>query len=466
MSAAVKFIRENRERHLDQLNELLRIPSISTDPELAGEVRRAGVWVKDRLRSAGCTRVELFDTPKHPIVYGEWLGAPGAPTVLVYGHYDVQPVDPLELWTTPPFEPTVRDGKLFARGACDDKGQMIIYANALEAHLKTGGTCPVNVKFLIEGEEEVGSPSLDDFLKAHKDLLKCDAVLVSDTGFFAKGVPSITHALRGLVYLQVDLYGTKSDLHSGSFGGAVINPAFAAAQLVAGLKDMNGKIRVPGFYDKVRKLTAAERKAFAALPHKDAKYKKELGAPELFGEKGFTTLERTGARPTLEVNGIWGGFTGAGAKTVIPAEAHIKISMRLVPYQKPDEIAKQVIAYIKKIAPKAVRVEVKNLHGGEAWLAETDHPALAAAARALKRSFGKAPVFMREGGSIPVVGTFGKLLGVPAVLMGIGLPDDNLHAPNEKFDLDQFYRGNEAAAALFEELPASFAGGAPKRRKA
>ncbi len=461
MSTAVDYIRENRQRHLEQLLELLRIPSISTDPDLAGEVRRAGQWVTDRLRSAGCTRVEMFDTPKHPIVYGEWLGAPGAPTVLAYGHYDVQPVDPLELWTTPPFEPTVRDGRIYARGACDDKGQMVIYANALEAHLKTSGTCPVNVKFLIEGEEEVGSPSLDDFLAAHRDLLKCDAVLVSDTGFFAKGVPSITHGLRGLVYLQVDIFGTRSDLHSGSYGGAVINPAFAAAQIVAQLKDMNGKIKVPGFYDKVRKLTAAERKAFASLPHRDAKYRKDLGAPELFGEKGFTTLERTWARPTLEVNGIWGGFTGAGAKTVIPAEAHLKISMRLVPNQKPDEIARKTTAYIRKIAPKAVKVEVTNLHGAEAWLAETDHPALAAAARALRRSFGRTPVFMREGGSIPVVGTFGKLLGVPAVLMGIGLPDDNLHAPNEKFDLDQFYRGNEAAAALFEELPASFAGGAP-----
>jgi acetylornithine deacetylase/succinyl-diaminopimelate desuccinylase-like protein len=408
--------------------------------------------VKSRLLQAGCSRAEIHPTEGHPIVYGEWLGAPGKPTILVYGHYDVQPVDPVEQWKTPPFEPTVRDGRIYARGAADDKGQFIIHVNALEAHLRTSGICPVNVKFLIEGEEEIGSEHLTSFILANKPLLACNAVVVSDTAMFAKGVPSICHGLRGLTYLQVDLRGSDTDLHSGTFGGAVINPAFALVHMLAQLKDGKGKIRVPGFYDRVRKLTAAERGAFAKLPHSDAKYKKSVGAPELFGEAGFTTLERTWARPTLEINGIWGGFTGEGAKTVIPAEAHAKISCRLVPNQAPREIGRKVESYLKKIAPKSVRVKVRELHGGEAWLAETGHPALQAASRAVKRAFGKTPVFMREGGSIPVIASFDKLLRVPAVLLGIGLHDDNLHAPNEKLDLENFYKGNVAAALLMEEL--------------
>ncbi len=452
MSALKTYLAEQRERHLDELKDWLRIPSISTDPEHKDDIARAAAWIRARLERAGCTRAEIFPTPGHPIVYGEWLGAPGKPTVLVYGHYDVQPVDPLELWKNPPFEPTVADGKVFARGASDDKGQVVIHVNALEAHLATSGACPVNVKFLIEGEEEAGSDSLEPFIKAHKDLLACDAVAVSDTEMFAKGVPSICHGLRGLSYLQIDVVGSKSDMHSGTFGGAVINPAFALAQILAQLKGLDGKIKVPGFYDKVRKLLPKERKAFASLPHNDAKYRKALGVPGLFGEKGFTTLERTWARPTLEINGMWAGYTGVGAKTVIPAEAHAKISMRLVPHQKPDEIARKVTAYVKKIAPKEVKVTVQNLHGGEAWLAETDHPALVAAGAAVKRAFGKAPVFMREGGSIPVIATFSKELKVPCVLLGVGLPDDNLHAPNEKLDLDNFFRGIEAAAYLQEEM--------------
>ncbi len=452
MSALKTYLHEQRERHLDELKDWLRIPSISTDPEHKDDIARAADWIRARLERAGCTRAEIFRTPGHPIVYGEWLGAPGKPTVLVYGHYDVQPVDPLELWKNPPFEPTVADGKVFARGASDDKGQVIIHVNALEAHLQTSGACPVNVKFLIEGEEEAGSDSLEPFITSHKELLACDAVAVSDTEMFAKGVPSICHGLRGLSYLQIDVVGSKSDMHSGTFGGAVINPAFALAQILAQLKGLDGKIKVPGFYDKVRKLTPKERKAFASLPHNDAKYRKALGVPGLFGEKGFTTLERTWARPTLEINGVWAGYTGVGAKTVIPAEAHAKISMRLVPNQKPDEIARKVSAYVRKIAPKEVKVTVQNLHGGEAWLAETDHPALVAAGAAVKRAFGKAPVFMREGGSIPVIATFSKELKVPCVLLGVGLPDDNLHAPNEKLDLDNFFRGIEAAAYLQEEM--------------
>jgi acetylornithine deacetylase/succinyl-diaminopimelate desuccinylase-like protein len=457
MSKAAAFVRDNRERHLNELMEVLRIPSVSTDPARAAEVKRAASWVKTRLIRAGCTRTEIFETKRHPIVYGEWLKAKGAPTVLFYGHYDVQPEDPVELWTTPAFTPTIRDGRLYARGACDDKGQFIIHVNAFEAYLKTGGSCPVNVKFLIEGEEEIGSPNLEPFIEGHKSLLACNAVVVSDTAMFDKKTPSIVHGLRGLSYIQVDVRGTSRDLHSGVYGGSVINPAFALAHIIAGLKDAKGKIKVPGFYDKVRKLTAAERKALRKLPHSDTKWRKSIGAKSLFGEAGFTTLERVWARPTLEVNGIWGGFTGEGAKTVIPAEAHAKISMRLVADQTPKEIVAKVTKAIKKLAPKSVDVTVTHIHSGESWLADTKHVALQAAARAIKKAFGKTPVFTREGGSIPVVASFDRILKVPSVLMGIGLHDDNLHAPNEKLDLDNFYNGNEAAVYLMEELGAAAA---------
>jgi acetylornithine deacetylase/succinyl-diaminopimelate desuccinylase-like protein len=455
MSSAAAFVRENRDRHLNELMEVLRIPSVSTDPARAGEVKRAAAWVKSRLDRAGCTRTEIFETKRHPIVYGEWLGVAGAPTILFYGHYDVQPEDPVDLWTSPAFQPTVRDGRLYARGACDDKGQFIIHVNAFEAYLKTGGSCPVNVKFLIEGEEEIGSPNLEPFIAARKELLACDAVVVSDTAMFDKKTPSIVHGLRGLSYLQVDVRGTARDLHSGTFGGSVINPAFALAHIIAGLKDAKGKVKVAGFYDKVRKLTAKERKAFKKLPHSDTTWKKSIGAKALFGEAGYTTLERVWARPTLEVNGIWGGFMGEGAKTVIPAEAHAKISMRLVPDQRPKEIVAKVTRAIKKLAPPSVDVTVTHIHSGEGWLADTGHVALQAAAAAVKKAFGKTPVFTREGGSIPVVATFDRILKVPSVLMGIGLHDDNLHAPNEKIDLDNFFSGNEAAVYLMDELGAS-----------
>jgi acetylornithine deacetylase/succinyl-diaminopimelate desuccinylase-like protein len=455
MSSAAAFVRENRDRHLNELMEVLRIPSVSTDPARADEVKRAAAWVKSRLDRAGCTRTEIFETKRHPIVYGEWLGVPGAPTILFYGHYDVQPEDPVDLWTSPAFQPTVRDGRLYARGACDDKGQFIIHVNAFEAYLKTGGSCPVNVKFLIEGEEEIGSPNLEPFIAARKDLLACDAVVVSDTAMFDKKTPSIVHGLRGLSYLQVDVRGTARDLHSGTFGGSVINPAFALAHIIAGLKDAKGKVKVPGFYDNVRKLTAKERKALKKLPHSDTTWRKSIGAKALFGEAGYTTLERVWARPTLEVNGIWGGFMGEGAKTVIPAEAHAKISMRLVPDQRPKEIVAKVTRAIKKLAPPSVDVTVTHIHSGEGWLADTGHVALRAAAAAVEKAFGKTPVFTREGGSIPVVATFDRILKVPSVLMGIGLHDDNLHAPNEKIDLDNFFRGNEAAVYLMDELGSS-----------
>ncbi|UCF67569.1 MAG: dipeptidase [Acidobacteriota bacterium] len=473
MSTVAEFIRDQRERHLELLEQLLSIPSISTDADRAGDVRRAAEWVRDRLNAAGCQLVELHETSGHPLVYGEWSGVPGEPTVLVYGHYDVQPVDPLELWTSPPFEPTQRDGKLYARGASDDKGQFTIHINALEAHLRATGSCPVNIKFLLEGEEEIGSPNLRPFIAANRDRLKCDVVVISDTAMFAKGVPSICHGLRGLAYLQINVTGTKTDLHSGSYGGGVVNPANALTEMLASLKDRNGKIRVPGFYDNVRRMTREERLSYADLPHKDSTFRRGIGAPALFGEKGFTTLERLWARPSLDVNGIWSGFTGKGAKTVIPATAHAKISARLVPFQASSEITRKLSSHLKKIAPASVKVTVEALHGGEPWLAPKQHPALQATGQALQRAFGKKAVFVLEGGSIPIVADFDRMLRVPCVLMGIGLPDDGLHAPNEKIDLSQHFRGIEAAAFLLEELAsasreraAGVASRAPRVKKA
>ncbi len=383
MGSVEQFLASHSRQHLGQLIELLRIPSISTDPGHAGDVRKAADWVRRRLRDAGCTKVAMHKTARHPIIYGEWLGSPGAPTILVYGHYDVQPVDPVELWDTPPFEPTIRDQKVYARGASDDKGQFITHVNALEAHLTTGGTCPVNVKFLIEGEEEIGSPNLEGFIRKNKELLSCDAVVVSDTAMYKKGIPSICYGLRGLAYVQIEVEGTKRDLHSGVYGGAVVNPINALTQMLGSLKDARGRITIPGFYDKVRKMPAGERKAISDLDFSERQYKKSIGAPDLHGEKGFSTLERIWARPSLDINGIWGGFAGEGAKTVIAAKAGAKISMRLVPDQGSAEITKLVIAHLKKIAPPSIKATVKNLHGGEAWTTETDHPMLQGAGRAL-----------------------------------------------------------------------------------
>jgi acetylornithine deacetylase/succinyl-diaminopimelate desuccinylase-like protein len=454
MNAVATKIESDQATHLDLLQELLRIPSVSTDDDRKDDVQKAGEWVRDRLAAAGCTTVELHPTAGHPIVYGEWLGATGAPTILVYGHYDVQPVDPIDLWETPPFEPTLRDGKLFARGASDDKGQFLVHILALEAHLAATGTCPVNVKFLIEGEEEIGSPNLSPFLDANRDKLACDVVVVSDTAMFAPDQPSICYGLRGLAYLEVTVRGTSRDLHSGVYGGAVVNPAIALATMLASMKDAKGRITVPGFYDRVRKPSARERKSLGRLVHSDKKFRTAIGAPELTGEQGFSTLERTWSRPSFDINGIWAGFTGKGAKTVIPAVAHAKISMRLVPDQDPDAIARKVAAHLRKIAPKTVTVDVRDLHGGHPWVAPTDHPALQAAGRALERAFRKKPVFTREGGSIPIVADFDRILKVPTVLMGLGLTDDNLHAPNEKFDVANFHRGVTASAFLMEELGA------------
>lgn len=407
------------------------------------------------MRRIGLEHVRVIDTPGHPVVCGDWLHADNAPTVLFYGHYDVQPVDPVELWRTPPFEPTVIDGEIFARGAADDKGQVFVHFKAIEAHLQKTGRLPVNMKVMLEGEEEVGSANLAPFVRDHKTDLAADMVLVSDTEMFDRGVPSICYGLRGLVYMQLDLRGTKSDLHSGQFGGAVANPANVLAHVIAQLKDKSGHIKIPGFYDNVVALREEERAEFKRLPFDEVGYKKHLGAPRLTGEKGYTVLERVWARPTLDVNGLLAGWTGEGSKTVIAATAMAKISMRLVPNQDPTKIAELFETFVKKITPKTVDLKVTRLHGAQPWMTAFDNIYVQAAGRAIEKGFGKRPVFTREGGSIPVVATFQEELGVPCVLFGFGLPDDNLHAPNEKFNLDNFFNGILASAFLYQEVAAT-----------
>jgi acetylornithine deacetylase/succinyl-diaminopimelate desuccinylase-like protein len=452
MNQVVDFINVNRDRYVEELKQYLAIPSISALPAHTADVRRAAEWTADALRQVGMENVRLIDTPGHPVVYGDWLNAPGKPTILFYGHYDVQPVDPVDLWTSPPFEATVRDGEIYARGAADDKGQVFMHIKAVEAHLKKNGSLPLNIKFFIEGEEEVGSVHLDDFVRDHKQELAADVVVISDSPMFDRGIPSICYGLRGLTYFQIDLRGTKSDLHSGSFGGAVANPGFVLANILAQMKDRSGRIKIPGFYDDVRPLSDAERAEWKKLPFNETKYRKELGAPKLFGETGYSTLERVWARPTFEVNGLLSGFTGEGAKTVLPATAMAKVSMRLVPDQDPAKIGDLFEAYVKKVAPKTVEVSLMRMHGGKPWMADFDNPFVQAAGRAIERGFGKPPVFNREGGSIPVVSTFQQELGIPSVLFGIGLPDENAHAPNEKLDLGNFHSGIISAAFLYEEV--------------
>jgi acetylornithine deacetylase/succinyl-diaminopimelate desuccinylase-like protein/molybdopterin-guanine dinucleotide biosynthesis protein A len=460
------WLQENDARFVSELVEFLRIPSISSSSEHKPEVARAAAFLRDEMRRLGI-EAQIFPTEGHPVVYGEWMGAgPGAPTILVYGHYDVQPVDPLDLWQTPPFEPQVRDGNLYARGAVDDKGQVWLHLKAFEAWRQAGGP-PVNVKMIFEGEEEIGSESLGPFLEKEKGRLAADAVIVSDSPMFAKGVPSICYGLRGLAYMQVDVEGPGRDLHSGSFGGAVLNPANALARIVAGLQDASGKVLIPGFYDRVRKLTARERANTKRLPFDRREWLEAAGSPPApWGEAAFHVLERIWARPTLDVNGIWGGFQGEGAKTVIPAKAGAKISMRLVPDQTPEEIARKFTAYVRKIAPREVKVTVRSLHGGSAFLSEVDAPAFRATERALERAFGKKPVLTREGGSIPFTATMQEALRCPVILMGFGLPDENSHAPNERLDLENYRKGILSAVYLYEELaraPAAAAAGGSAR---
>jgi acetylornithine deacetylase/succinyl-diaminopimelate desuccinylase-like protein len=454
MDKIVDFINVNRDRYIDEMKQYLAIPSISALPEHKGDVRKCAEWTAGEMRRIGLQNVRLEETPGHPVVYGEWLGASGAPTILFYGHYDVQPVDPLNLWTSPPFEATIRDGEIYARGSADDKGQVFMHFKAIEAHLKQNGSLPVNMKILIEGEEEVGSANLDHFINSHKDLLKADVVVISDSPMFDRGIPSICYGLRGLAYFQIDLRGSKSDLHSGSFGGAVANPAMVLAQVLAQMKDKGGRVKIDGFYDDVVALRPEERAEWAKLPFNEKKYKQELGAPKLFGETGYTTLERVWARPTFEVNGLLSGFTGEGAKTVLPAVAMAKVSMRLVPNQDPKKIGELFEEYMKKVTPKTVELKLTRMHGGKPWMTEFDNPFVQAAGRAIEQGFGQRPVFNREGGSIPVVSTFQEELGVPCVLFGVGLPDENAHAPDEKLDLGNFHNGVIASAYLYKEIGA------------
>ncbi|RPD37911.1 dipeptidase [Chitinophaga barathri] len=433
---------QHKDRFLNELLELLRIPSVSADSRHNEDTKRCAEAVKQRLEEAGAEKVEVCPTAGHPIVYGEKIIDPSFPTVLVYGHYDVQPPDPLDLWTSPPFEPVIKDGKIFARGACDDKGQFYMHVKAFETMIKTN-TLPCNVKFMIEGEEEVGSNNLGIFLDSNKERLKADVVLISDTSMISLDTPSIDTGLRGLAYMEVGVTGPNRDLHSGVYGGAVANPATILAKMIASLHDENNHVTIPGFYDGVQELSAAERKKLNEAPFDEAEYKKDLGVEELWGEKGYTTIERTGIRPTLEVNGIWGGYTGEGAKTVLPSKAFAKISMRLVPGQDWVKISDLFKAHFEKIAPKSVKVTVTAHHGGSPYVTPTDHLAFKAASQAITETFGKEPIPVRGGGSIPIVALFEKVLGLKTVLMGFGLDSDNLHSPNEKYDLANFYKGIE-----------------------
>ncbi len=447
-----EYVNQNFDRYIQEMTEMLRIPSISTLDENKEDMIKCAEYVAGKLKEAGLNKVEIFPTKRHPVVYGEWLGAKGKPTVLIYGHYDVQPVDPVDLWDSPPFEPVIKNGKIYARGATDDKGQVFAHVKSVEALLKTTGSLPVNVKFIIEGEEEIGSPNLAPFIKSNKKLLKADAVMISDTALYAPGQPTICYGLRGLCYMEVEVTGPNRDLHSGTYGGAVANPINILADIISKLHDKNRKVAIPGFYDDVVKPTKKERDNFKLLEHSDVKYAKELDVAELLGEKGFTTIERTGIRPTLDCNGIWGGFTGAGAKTVIPSKASAKISMRLVPNQDPEKIAKLFTAHINNLAPKSVKVKVTSLHGADAAMAPIDSKAVKAASAAMEKAFGKKTVFTREGGSIPVVALFAKELKAPSVLMGIGLNTENLHSPNEHFNLNHFKLGVLSSGYFFEEL--------------
>jgi acetylornithine deacetylase/succinyl-diaminopimelate desuccinylase-like protein len=451
LNPVVEYINSNKNNYVSELKEFLRIPSISTSEANKNDMRRGAEFVWKKLSDAGMQNVRVINTTGHPLVYAEWLNAPGKSTVLIYGHYDVQPVDPIELWETPPFDPAIRDGKIYARGATDDKGQMYTHIKSVEAFLKTKSKLPVNVKFIIEGEEEVGSGSLSKFMDENKELLKCDAILISDTALFAPGIPTITLGLRGISFMEISVTGPNRDLHSGTFGGTVENPINVLAKIITKLINENGRILIPGFYDDVVKISKKEREEFKKLPFNEKSYAKKLGVRELKGEKGYTTLERSWIRPTLDCNGIVGGFTEEGAKTVLPSKATAKISMRLVPNQNPKKIARLFIKYVKEITPKTVKVEVIELHGGNSVVTPFDDEATVAASKAMTKAFGKKTVYMREGGSIPIVSKFVKSLKATPVLMGFGLNTENLHSPNEHFNLKHFHLGILSSAYFFSE---------------
>jgi acetylornithine deacetylase/succinyl-diaminopimelate desuccinylase-like protein len=448
----VEFIENHRAEHLEELKEFLRIPSISTRGEYKGDVQRAATWVAERLRSAGMVQVEIVPTALHPLVYAESVQTPGRITILLYGHYDVQPPEPIDLWTSPPFDPDVRDGNLYARGSADDKGQVHIHLKALEALQKVDGALPINVKVLIEGEEEIGSRSLWEFVVENRQQLKADALVLSDTSMLARGVPSITYGLRGLNYYEVEVTGPNQDLHSGVFGGAVPNPITVLVETIAKLHDSNFRVSVPGFYDDVDRISASERKAIKSLPWKEKAFRKTVGARDLCGEKGFSILERMWCRPTLELNGIWGGYIEDGAKTVIPSKAYAKISTRLVPHQDPATIVRLVEGHVRRLLPKTVTCEFKVLSTGQPWLADYHHTIFQKAIRGLEKGFGKKAVFIREGGSIPFVAQMDEMFKIPCVLLGFGLPDENAHAPDEHISLDNYFGGIRSVALFYKDL--------------
>lgn len=450
--AVERFLLANREERIGRLLDLVRIPSISTLPEHAPDMRRAAEWIEAEFRRIGVDDVAIEETVGEPVVVARVHRTPGAPTALVYCHYDVQPVDPVELWETAPFEPFVREGRMIGRGTADDKGQLVMHLAALEAVLATRESLPINLTYVFEGQEEFGSTGLTAWLPEHRDRLAADVAIISDTQFFDGNLPAITTGLRGIMYAQIDVSLSPVDLHSGGYGGTVDNPANALARIVTALKGPDGRIRIPGFYDDVVPLTDADRAAFAALPFDEEAYREDIGAPALVGEAGYTTLERRGARPTLDVNGIWGGFQGDGAKTIIPAHAHAKVSCRLVANQDPERVYEQFRAFVAEIAPPGVTVETQLIHGGHPSLTPIDHPATQAAARALRAVFGVDPLYMREGGSIPVTSSFDRTLGLPVVLLGFSQPGSNAHAPNEWFDLSNFDLGTRAVVRLFDEL--------------
>jgi len=446
------YVRANRERFEEELVDFLRIPSVSTEKRYAPDVARCAEWLAENIREAGMDGVEIVPTDGNPFVVAEKIVDPEAPTVLVYGHYDVQPVDPEELWTTPPFEPAFRDGRVYARGTNDDKGQVLMHIKALETRLKGGLGLPINVKLVIEGEEEIGSVNLEDFLRAQAERLACDAVIVSDTGMLGIDIPSIGTGLRGIAYLEVFVDGPSGDLHSGSYGGAVVNPAIALAQMVAQLKDEQGRVTIPGFYDRVRPISDTLREATRELPFTDEEFLEETGVPALGGEEGYTTLERLWYRPCLDVNGMISGFTGDGAKTVLPAKASAKISMRLVADQDPDEIAELFTNHVMAIAPEGVNVRVEPSHGGWPWAGDPDSPLFEAAAKALEDAVGRPPVYIGEGGSIPIIPLFEEVLKGPVLLLGFAPPGGNAHAPNEWMDVETYHKGIETIARLYDEV--------------
>jgi acetylornithine deacetylase/succinyl-diaminopimelate desuccinylase-like protein len=446
------FIEQNRARFLEELKEFIRIPSISTSPDTAGDVERAAEFVAAALRKAGLENIEILPTARHPLVYADWLHAPGKPTVLCYGHYDVQPADPLELWVSPPFEPTERNGNLYARGAVDDKGQMYMHIKAIEALRAANGTLPVNIKFIIEGEEEIGGASIAKFVAENPDKLSADVALISDTAMYAEGIPTLCIGLRGLIYLELEASGPARDLHSGLYGGAAPNAVFGLIELLAKAKNADGAIQIPGIYNEVEEPAAAEMASWKSLPFDEGEFlAKEVGSSRLTGEPNRSVLERVWSRPTFEVHGIAGGFTGAGAKTVIPAKAVAKVSFRLVPRQDPDGVIAAFREWVKHNTPKGIKTEVRVLSAAPGLVVNPDHPAIRVAARAFGDVFGKTTVFIRSGGSIPIVGDFADHLGIPTILMGFGLPDDGLHSPNEKYKIENYYLGIKTIAHFFEQ---------------